>query len=162
MNIKQKLNLMHVEFDSRATVGSKVLSMATNVSRESKSAVHAVIPPLSPDNFQKTITDIIKTGYNFTLCMIYSRLYTHLNSKLSHIRVASINQMESEILKSVIYMQNFYANKIVKVIDVPWLSLLHTFNQLSLNSDSAQVQTLLAACRRFAMVRISDNGPGWK
>ena len=30
------------------------------------------------------------------------------------------------------------------------------------NSDSAQVQTLLAACRRFAMVRISDNGPGWK
>ena len=42
---------MHVEFDSRATVGSKVLSMATNVSRESKSAVHAVIPPLSPDNF---------------------------------------------------------------------------------------------------------------
>ena len=31
----------------------------------------------------------------------------------------------------------------------------------SLNSGSAQVQTLLAACRRFAVVRISDNGPGW-
>ena len=28
--------------------------------------------------------------------------------------------------------------------------------------SSAQVQTLLAACRRFAMVRISGNGPGWK
>ena len=41
-------------------------------------------------------------------------------------------------------------------------SLLHNFIQLSLNSNSAQVQTLLAACRRFAMVRISDNGPGWK
>ena len=38
----------------------------------------------------------------------------------------------------------------------------HNFIQLSLNSGSAQVQTLLAACRRFAMVRISDNGPGWK
>ena len=25
-----------------------------------------------------------------------------------------------------------------------------------------EVQTLLAACRRFAMVRISDNGPVWK
>ena len=24
------------------------------------------------------------------------------------------------------------------------------------------VNILLAACRRFAMVRISDNGPGWK
>ena len=34
--------------------------------------------------------------------------------------------------------------------------------QLSLNSGSAQVQTLLAASRRFAMVRISDNGAGWK
>ena len=42
------------------------------------------------------------------------------------------------------------------------LSLLHNFIQLSLNSGSAQVQILLAACRRFAMVRISDNGLGWK
>ena len=42
------------------------------------------------------------------------------------------------------------------------LSLMHSFIQLTLNSGSAQVQTLLAACRRFAMVKISDNGPGWK
>ena len=35
-------------------------------------------------------------------------------------------------------------------------------HQLSLNSGSAQVQILLVACRRFEMVRISDNGPGWK
>ena len=40
---------------------------------------------------------------------------------------------------------------------VLWLSLLHKFMQLTLHSDSAQVQTLLAACRRFAMVRISDS-----
>ena len=31
-----------------------------------------------------------------------------------------------------------------------------------IRSGSAQVQILLAACRRFKMVRISDNGPGWK
>ena len=43
-----------------------------------------------------------------------------------------------------------------------WLSLLHNLIQLSLNSGSVQVQSLLAACWRFAMVRISDNGPGWK
>ena len=36
------------------------------------------------------------------------------------------------------------------------------FIQQSLNSGSAQVQMLLAACRRFAMLRISDNGPFWK
>ena len=35
-------------------------------------------------------------------------------------------------------------------------------SQLSLNSGSAQVQNLLAACQRFTMVRIPDNGPGWK
>ena len=43
-----------------------------------------------------------------------------------------------------------------------WLLLLHNFIQLSLNSGSAQVQTLLAAGRRFTMLRMSDNGPGWK
>ena len=39
---------------------------------------------------------------------------------------------------------------------------LHNFIQQSLNSGSAQVQILHAACWRFAMVRISDNGPDWK
>ena len=29
-------------------------------------------------------------------------------------------------------------------------------------SCSVQVQILLAACQKFTMVRISDNGPGWK
>ena len=41
-------------------------------------------------------------------------------------------------------------------------SVLHNFIQQSLNSGPAQVQILLAACRRFEMVRISDNGPGWQ
>ena len=45
---------------------------------------------------------------------------------------------------------------------VQWLSLQHNFSQQSLNSGSVQVQILLAAYRRFAMVRISDSGPGWK
>ena len=58
---------MHVEFNSRATFATKVISLATNVSRVSKSAARAVTPPLPPDNFYKTITDIIKTGYNCTL-----------------------------------------------------------------------------------------------
>ena len=31
-----------------------------------------------------------------------------------------------------------------------------------LHPTKSQVQILLAACRRFAMVRINDNGPGWK
>ena len=39
---------------------------------------------------------------------------------------------------------------------------LHNFIQLSQNSGSAQVQILLAACRRCVMVRISGNGPDWK
>ena len=40
---------------------------------------------------------------------------------------------------------------------VQWLSLLHNFIQVNLNSGYVQVQSLLTACRRFAMVRISDN-----
>ena len=42
------------------------------------------------------------------------------------------------------------------------VSLPHNIIQLSLSSGSAQVQILLAACQIFAMVRISDNGPGLK
>ena len=43
---------------------------------------------------------------------------------------------------------------------VKWLVLLHYFIQIILNLGSALVQTLLTACWRFAMVRISDYGPG--
>ena len=55
-----------------------------------------------------------------------------------------------------------FGHSVTQLTVVQWLLLLHNFIQLSLNSGSAQVQTLLAACQRFAMVRISDNGPGWK
>ena len=41
-----------------------------------------------------------------------------------------------------------------------WLSLLHKFIQQIL--DAAQAQILLAACKRFVMLRISDNGLDWK
>ena len=40
--------------------------------------------------------------------------------------------------------------------------IMHNFIQLSMNSGSAQDQILLALCQIFEMVRISDNGPGWK
>ena len=45
---------------------------------------------------------------------------------------------------------------------VKWLSVLYNFIQQSLISGFAQIQNLLAACWRFAIVRIFDNGPGWK
>ena len=41
-------------------------------------------------------------------------------------------------------------------------ALLHNFIQQSLNSSFAQVQILLAACRRFEILRISDSSSGWK
>ena len=40
--------------------------------------------------------------------------------------------------------------------------ITHNLIQQSLNSGSVQVQILLVACERFPMMRISDNGPGWK
>ena len=45
---------------------------------------------------------------------------------------------------------------------VEWLLLLHNFIQLTLKTGSAQVQILLAACGRFAMVSVSDNALDWK
>ena len=43
-----------------------------------------------------------------------------------------------------------------------WLSLLHNFIQQSLNSGSAQSGLNPARSMSEAIVRISDNGPGWK
>ena len=71
-----------------------------------------------------------------------------------------------KLLASLLIKKLYLASRKVRLASrgavVQWLSLLHRFNQRNLNSSSAQVQTLLVACRRFAMVRISDNGPGWK
>ena len=70
------------------------------------------------------------------------------------------------LLKKIPENQVFYTHislhflKVIYVAQV--ISLLRNFIQLSLNSGSVQLQSLLTACRRFAMVRISDNGPGWK
>ena len=43
-----------------------------------------------------------------------------------------------------------------------WLLLLCQFIQQSLNSSFGQVQILLKMCWKFAIVRGSDNGSGWK
>ena len=42
------------------------------------------------------------------------------------------------------------------------LSILQNFIQQSLNSISVHVQILQAACWKIEMVRVSENGPGWK
>ena len=42
--------------------------------------------------------------------------------------------------------------------EVWWLSLLHNFIHQSLNTDFLQVQILLTACRRLAMVRMIPAG----
>ena len=71
-----------------------------------------------------------------------------------------------KLLASLLIKKLYLASRKVRLAScgavVQWLSLLHRFNQRNLNSSSAQFQTLFVACRRFAMVRISDNGPGWK
>ena len=68
-----------------------------------------------------------------------------------------------ELKKSLLIMRNKASlNGNIYSAAVQWLSLLHNFIQESLNSGYRQVQVLLAACRKFEMVRISDNGPGSK
>ena len=59
----------------------------------------------------------------------------------------------------------FYKIKGYLRYETSWCSGFHyctTSFQQSLNSDSAQVQTLFAACQRFAMARSVDNGSSWR
>ena len=46
------------------------------------------------------------------------------------------------------------------VVDITTAQLHSTKPELMFCGGSAQI--LHAACRRFAMMRIFDNGPGWK
>ena len=73
----------------------------------------------------------------------------------------NVENVKQCVKKVNTYMQNYKVTTISGTV-VLRLSLLHNFIQLSLNSGSAQVQTLFATCWRFAMLRISGNGPGWK
>ena len=50
----------------------------------------------------------------------------------------------------------------INAIDILWSGVKLLVQLTSLKSGSAQVQTMLVACRRFSMARISDNRPSWK
>ena len=54
-----------------------------------------------------------------------------------------------------------FVDRIIEPFDLWCRGVVHNFIQRRLKSGSAQVQILLAACRRFVMVRISDNGPSF-
>ena len=81
----------------------------------------------------------------------FKRFYSELARGLQEKLPWSPNKFTSQTTK------NYCGGAVVQ-----WLSLLHNFVQLSLNSGPAQPQTLLAKCWRFAMVRISDSCAGWK
>ena len=99
-------------------------------------------------NFEKTSHKINKILQHFRLCRFINWCSRHL----------SLGVWSKEATRRRGLIKRELIVQKVSFVVVWWLSLLHNFIQLSLNSGSAQVQTLLAACRRFAMVRISDNG----
>ena len=68
----------------------------------------------------------------------------------------SIKQFTTTLLRSTVL---HFTTALLNLLSS---SLLHSFVQQSLNSGSVPVQTLLAVGGRFAIVRISDSGPGWK
>ena len=102
---------------------------------------------------------------HFVYCLflkILSQIFTQSNIilliKVQHLTKAVTHTILKTAHKQIVQSTNQTTHRL-------WCSgyhYLHNFIQQSLNSDSAKVQLLLAACRRFAMVRISDNVPGWK
>ena len=105
--------------------------------------------------------------------------FVHIQKKCMLIRINSIDCLQminASLNKSVMVVQYYvkYSGEIYKWMTkkavsylfsgavVQCLSILRNFIQRSLSSGSAQVQILLADCRRFALVGFSDNGPNWK
>ena len=102
---------------------------------------------------------------HFVYCLFLkflSQIFTQSNIilliKVQHLTKAVTHTILKTVHKQIVQFTNLITHKL-------WCSgyhYLHNFIQQSLNSDSAQVQLLLAACRIFAMVRNSGNGTGWK
>ena len=102
----------------------------------------------------------------------FNGLWFYLKDEVTNFNadIANDNNFKSFIYKAkllgnTIVQADNAANGILKNSTI-FTSLKYLSNfcklELSLNSGSAQVQTLLAACQRFAMVRISYNDLGWK
>ena len=78
----------------------------------------------------------------------------------NHLNFVSVLRLVGKLLISILFT-SWLATFRLWQRGVVVITTAHLY-QLGLNSVSAQVQTLLTACRRFAMVRISDSGPGFK
>ena len=89
---------------------------------------------------------------------LYGQKYGRGTTQKKKKNIKNKNNFYSCIFSYVLILPNIKYSECM----VSCLSLLHYFVQQSLNSDSVQVQILLAACLRFGMERISDYGPGWK
>ena len=89
---------------------------------------------------------------SFDLFLLQSQNYNSTSCSLTQWNVKIGVVLRSALEGILIFLE----------INRSWLSLLHNFIQQSPNSGSAQVQILLEKCRRFAMVRFSHNGLGWK
>ena len=89
---------------------------------------------------------------SFDLFLLQSQNYNSTSCSLTQWNVKIGVVLRSALEGILIFLE----------INRSWLSLLHNFIQQSPNSGSAQVQILLEMCRRFAMVRFSHNGLGWK
>ena len=107
-----------------------------------------------------TIIVTIKIPLTFLLyALLYSRVPTSPYGNISMSRKPRTLWCDVKIHKQ-------YQN-VANISELGWcrhgvvVMTTDNFTRQSLNSGSAQVQILLAACRRFAMM-ISDNGHGWK
>ena len=123
------------------------------------------------------VNRLIGTQWTYTLIVLpsYRNQSTdlvryHTANKLHQVLIENREVSEGSCViccyQSCVNRNHVEAKKLMttsgRAVVVQWLSLLHNLIQRSLNSGSAQVQILLAVCRIFAMVRISDYGPGWK
>ena len=121
-----------------------------------KKKFHRISPPLEYSMLiqGKYFTKYGKLMTNLLLCEFYQSITENILQQ-----TLKLSKEQTNIDKNDLCIINHCRKSL---LFYEWFLLMHNFNQLSLNSGSAQVQTLPAACRIFAMVRISDNGPGWK
>ena len=112
---------------------------------------------LSSALLMKRIASIIVLSPNFRILFLYLLIIFESTIKKDLSKLAGKNWCCGVVFSTI--HKNLQKETLC---DIQLSSLATILDQLSLNSCSVQVHILYVACWRFAKVRISDNGPGWK
>ena len=109
--------------------------------------------------------NIVNNDYQQDSWILYTFVHNKLLGQLLDISLTNftfLNTFDSEFWYIEVLFSDINSKCLKQWCSVVVVNTTAPFIQQSLNLGSVQVEILLVVCFRFAMVKISGNGSGWK